>query len=233
MSADARPRAVVSWSSGKDAAFALAQVQREDAMEVVGLLTTVTDRYNRVSMHGVREALLERQAERLGLPLTVARIPPHCSNAQYDAAMAVAATTLSGEGVTHLIFGDLFLADVRRYREDRLRATGLTPVFPLWGKPTAALVREMLGDGFRARVVCVDPRQIPARLAGRELDESFLQELPPTADPCGERGEFHSFVYDAPNFSGPIEVAPGPVVVRDGFAFADLEEAGAPPEEGY
>lgn len=231
MSTDPRPRAVVSWSSGKDAAYALARAQGDSAFDVVGLLTTVTDRYERVTMHGVREGLLRRQADRLGLPLTVARIPPQCSNAQYDAAMADATARLSRDGVTHLIFGDLFLHDVRRYREDRLRGTGITPLFPLWGRPTASLVREMLDDGFRARVVCVDPRQIPARLAGRELDESFLQELPPTADPCGERGEYHSFVYDAPNFSAPIEVVPGPVVVRDGFAFADLDEAGAPPDD--
>lgn len=225
---DSPARAVVAWSSGKDAAFALAEVQREGGMDVVGLLTTVTDRYDRVSMHGVRETLLRRQAERLGLPLTVARIPPHCSNAQYDTEMAGAVAQLARDGVTHLIFGDLFLDDVRGYREARMKATGITPVFPLWGRPTGPLVREMLAQGFRARIVCVDPRQIPGSLAGRELDDSFLADLPPTADPCGERGEFHSFVYDAPNFSSPIELRSGPVVVRDGFAFADVDEASAP-----
>lgn len=217
-------RAVVSWSSGKDAAFALWEVQRAGALDVVGLLTTVTDGYERVSMHGVRRSLLQRQAEALGLPLTEVRIPPRCSNAEYDAAMGAAVETLGQRDVSHVVFGDLFLDDVRRYREERLRGSGLTPVFPLWGRPTAELAASMIAQGFRARLVCVDPRQVPAALAGRDFDARLIGELPPTADPCGERGEFHTFVYDAPNFRAPVALARGPVVERDGFVFADLTE---------
>lgn len=220
-------RAVVAWSSGKDAAFALAEVQRAAALEVVGLLTTVTEGYERVSMHGVRRALVHRQAERLGLPLTEVRIPPRASNAQYDAAMGAAVAGLQRAGVTHVVFGDLFLEDVRRYREERMRGSGVVAEFPLWGRPTGALAATMIASGMRARLVCVDPRQIPGSLAGAEFDEELLARLPSTADPCGERGEFHTFVYDAPNFRAPIALNDGPVVVRDGFVFADVEEAAA------
>lgn len=226
----ARPRAVVSWSSGKDAAFALQQVREAGELEVVGLLTTVTRTFGRVSMHGVREELLHRQADAVGLPLTTVEIPSPCPNATYDRLMEEALARLRDSAVEVVVFGDLFLEDIRQYRESRLRGTGLRPVFPLWGRPTASLARAMLAAGLEATLVCVDPRQIPAPFAGRRFDEALLRELPADADPCGERGEFHTFVSDGPMFARPVPVRPGEVVERDGFVFADLLPADDPPE---
>ncbi len=218
-----KPRVLVSWSSGKDSAWCLHELRREGRWEVAGLLVTVNERFGRVSMHAVREDLLEAQAERAGLPLWKISLPHPCSNEQYGAAMAGAIRRARDEGMSAVAFGDLFLEDVRRYREERLAGTGIEPIFPLWGRPTAELAREMLAGGLRARLTCVDPRHVPRSFAGRRYDAALLAELPPGVDPCGERGEFHTFVHDGPMFRRPIRVRPGGVVERDGFVFADLE----------
>ena len=219
------PRALVAWSSGKDSAWAAHEVRRAGAVEVVGLLTTITDPFSRVAMHAVREELLDRQAASLRLPCRKVRLPWPCPNETYEARMAEALAAARGEGVTHVVFGDLFLADIRDYREAKLAGTGIAPLFPLWGRETGALAREMIGGGLRATLTCVDPRALDARFAGRAFDESLLAELPAGVDPCGENGEFHSFAWSGPMFEAPIPVAPGEVVVRDGFVFADLVPA--------
>ncbi len=212
----------MSWSSGKDSALALEVARRELGIDVVGLLCTVNADADRVAMHAVRRQLLEAQAERLGLPLHVVEIPFPCPNDVYEARMATAMATAVADGVARVVFGDLFLEDIRAYREQALEGSGVSPVFPLWGRPTGALAREMLETGIRAVVTCVDPRQVPAALAGRSFDAAFLADLPDGADPCGERGEFHTFVWDAPGFRAPIAVETGEVVERDGFVFCDV-----------
>ncbi len=217
-----RPKALVSWSSGKDAAWALHEVRRAGALEVVGLLTTVTSEHARVSMHAVREALLDLQAGAAGLPCHKVRIPSPCPNETYEAAMAAALAEARASGVTRVVFGDLFLEDVRAYRERQLAGTGVEPVFPLWGRDTARLAREMIDAGLRATITCVDPRQLDAGFAGRPFDGALLDALPPGADPCGERGEFHTFASAGPMFAAPIAVTSGEVVTRGGFVFADL-----------
>lgn len=217
-----RPRAAVSWSSGKDAAWALQVVRAGGELDVVALLTTVTAAYGRVSMHGVRERVVQGQAVAAGLPLVTAALPVPCSNAEYERAMEVACAGLRDDGITHVIFGDLFLEDVRAYRERQLVRAGLTPVFPLWGRDTAALAREMVAGGLEATLVCVDPRQLAPAWAGRAFDARLLAELPPGCDPCGERGEFHSCVTAGPMFGHRVAVAAGAVVEREGFIFADL-----------
>jgi uncharacterized protein (TIGR00290 family) len=216
------PPAVVSWSTGKDAAFALEEVRRAGTFRIVGLLTTVTSAYARVSMHGVREVLLRRQAESLGLPLYRVEIPAQCSNEMYERAMARTMGRLRGDGVEHVVFGDLFLEDIRRYREEKMAGTGISPAFPLWGRPTLALALEMMQSGVRATIACVDPRRLPSRFAGREFDSEFLRDLPAGVDPCGENGEFHTFVHGLPSFRSPVEIRRGEVVERQGFVFADL-----------
>jgi uncharacterized protein (TIGR00290 family) len=219
------PPAFVSWSSGKDSAFALSEVRRSRAVTPVGLLTTVTEAFGRVSMHGVREELLRRQADALGLPLTVVRIPYPCPNEVYERAMRDALERIRGTGVRHVVFGDLFLEDIREYRVSRMASVGMECVFPLWHRPTAALARDMVRSGLRARLVCVDPRVLDRRFAGREFDDRLLDELPSTVDPCGERGEFHTFVTHSPLYRAPIPVRAGETVERDGFVFADLVPA--------
>jgi len=219
-------RAVVSFSSGKDAAFAWWVAKTTARFEIVGLLTTITAPFDRVSMHGVRRSILEAQARAAGLALWTVPIPHPCPNEAYERAMAGAVADLRARGVSHVIFGDIFLQDVRAYRERMLEGTGLTPVFPLWGRDTGELARAMIDAGFDARVVTVDPKAAPRSLAGRRFDEGFLAHLPPGVDPCGERGEFHTCVVDAPMFSAPLAVRPGPVVERDGFVFADLAPDG-------
>lgn len=218
-------RAWMSWSSGKDSAMALAAVRAQSEMAVEGLLVTVNADADRVAMHAVRRTLLEAQAERLGLPLRVVEIPFPCPNDVYEARMAVAVAEAVAGGVEHVVFGDLFLEDVRAYRETALAGSGLRPVFPLWGRPTATLARDMLAAGIKAVITCVDPKQVPAELAGRHYDERFLDDLPESADPCGERGEFHTFVWDGPGFSGPIDIDVGAVTERDGFVFCDVVPA--------
>jgi len=219
---DERPKAVVSWSSGKDSAFSLYEVRRAGELDVVGLLTTVTQTYGRVSMHGVRESLLDAQAGAAGLPLYKVEIPAPCPNSVYERAMAEVMGRLRADGVSRVVFGDLFLEDIRAYREEKLRGTGVEPVFPLWGRPTDRLAREMIDAGLEARIVALDPRLLPARFAGRSFDRALLEELPESVDPCGERGEFHTCVTAGPMFSSALRVVPGEIVARDGFVFADL-----------
>jgi len=220
-----RPRAVISWSSGKDSAYSLHRVRRAGELEIVGLLTTVSETFGRVSMHGVRQVLLERQAEAAGLPLYPVSIPFPCPNAIYEERMGQMIARLRREGVSRIVFGDLFLEDIRSYREDKLRGTGIRPVFPLWGRATRDLAHEMITSGMRATIVSLDPRKLSGTFAGRSFDEALLRELPAGVDPCGENGEFHTFVSAGPMFRGPVAVRPGAVVERDGFVFADLEPA--------
>lgn len=212
----------MSWSGGKDSSYALWRLLQDERYEVAGLLTTLTDEYDRISMHGVRRELLDAQARELGLPVYPVYIPPAASNGQYEDAMGRAVQQLLANGVRACAFGDLYLEDVRAYREKMLSGTRIEPVFPLWGEDTAKLARQVITDGFRAVLTCVDPRQVPSGLAGREYDGQLLDELPEGADPCAERGEFHTFVYDAPHFATPVAFTLGEIVERDGFVFADL-----------
>jgi uncharacterized protein (TIGR00290 family) len=221
----APPKALIAWSSGKDSAWALHEVRRAGELEVIGALTTVTDTFGRVSMHGVREELLTAQLDAAGLPAAIVRIPFPCPNERYERAMAEAMTDAKARGVTHVVFGDLYLQDVRAYREARLAEAGMTPVFPLWLRPTAALAREMIAAGVEARLTCVDCKKLPKDFAGRRFDGALLADLPPGVDPCGENGEFHSFVAAGPMLTRTIGVTVGETVERDGFAFADLVPA--------
>jgi diphthamide synthase (EF-2-diphthine--ammonia ligase) len=197
-------------------------LRQQPDIQLAGILTTVNEKYSRVAMHAVREALLEAQADALGLPLWKVPIPSPCPNEVYERAMAAAVSRALADGFTHMAFGDLFLEDIRRYREDKLAGTGLTPLFPLFGADTARLARDMIAGGLKARLTCVNPKVLDARFAGRDFDASLLDELPPSVDPCGERGEFHSFAYAGPMFSKPIAITSGEVVERDGFIFADV-----------
>jgi uncharacterized protein (TIGR00290 family) len=214
--------ALMSWSSGKDSAMALQLARDDPDIEVVGLLSTMNADADRVAMHAVRRSLVEAQAERLGLPLQVVEIPWSCPNDLYESRMSAALSSATARGVRSVVFGDLFLEDVRDYREERLREWGVAPVFPLWGMPTKELARRILEAGTRAVVTCIDPRRLPPAFAGRPYDAAFLAELPDGVDPCGERGEFHTFVWDGPGFSAPIEVTVGEVILRDGFVFCDV-----------
>jgi uncharacterized protein (TIGR00290 family) len=214
---------LVSWSSGKDSAWALHQLRQSGEYEIAGLLTTVNTAFGRVAMHGTRSEVLEAQAEAAGLPLWTAPLPWPCSNAEYEAAMSVACERAVTAGIEAMAFGDLFLEDVRRYREDRLAGTGLEPLFPLWGINTGELVRMMLRSGVKARIVCIDPRKLPKEFAGRDLDESLLEQFSPEIDPCAENGEFHTCAYAGPMFRTPIAIESGEVVERDGFVFADVK----------
>ncbi|MDF1501834.1 adenine nucleotide alpha hydrolase [Roseisolibacter sp. H3M3-2] len=216
------PRALLSWSGGKDSALALHRLRETGALAVEGLLTTITAEYDRISMHGVRRALLEAQAEAVGLPLRTVAIPPGCTNDEYEARTGAALAAWAMEGGQAVAFGDLFLADVRGYRERLVSAHPLTPAFPLWGEDTTALARRFVALGFRAVLVCVDPKQLDPRFAGRAYDDALLDELPAGVDPCGENGEFHTFVWDGPVFGRAVPVRAGEVVERGGFVFADL-----------
>jgi uncharacterized protein (TIGR00290 family) len=220
-------RAWMSWSTGKDSTLALAEARRDPSLEVVGLLTTVNEDADRVAMHAVRRLLLEAQAEALGLPLHVVPIPQACRNETYEARMQRAVDAAREDGVTRMVFGDLYLEDVRAYREQNLAPTGIEPVFPLWGRPTRALAGEMLAAGVAATLTCVDPRQLDPAFVGRRFDADLLADLPAGVDPCGENGEFHTFVHDGPGFAHPLAVAVGEVVHRDGFTFADVVPAAA------
>ena len=217
-----KPRALLSWSSGKDSAWTLHVLRQKADVEVVGLVTTINEIHQRVAMHAVRMELLEAQARSVGLPLWKIPIPSPCTNEEYEAAMQEVLGKAKSQGITVMAFGDLFLEDIRSYRESRLASSGVTPIFPLWKVNTASLAREMLGSGLRARITCVDPKQLSPNFAGREFDQQFLEELPAEVDPCGERGEFHTFVYDGPMFHDPVLVIPGEIVERGGFVFADL-----------
>ena len=215
-------RILLSWSTGKDSAWALHVLRRDGVGEVAGLLTSVNETVGRVSMHGVREEVLRAQAEAAALPLFTIPLPWPCSNDIYEAALRTAVAQAVADGFTHVAFGDLFLEDVRQYREDRLAGTGLAPLFPLWGIPTARLAREMIAGGLRARISTLDPRVMPRELSGAEFDEALLAKLPPSVDPCAERGEFHTCATDGPMFARPLNVVAGQVVEREGFLYGDL-----------
>ena len=222
-------KTLVSFSSGKDSAWMIHVLRQTPGVELGGLLTTVNATAGRVAMHAVRETLLRMQAEALGLPLRILGIPSPCPNDVYERVMTEAVRDAVAEGFTHMAFGDLFLEDIRAYRERHLAGTGLTPMFPLFGADTATLGREMISAGLKARLTCVDPRVLDRRFVSREFDTALLDELPEGVDPCGERGEFHSFAYDGPMFSRPVPVVDGEVAERDGFVFADLVPAGPLP----
>ncbi len=202
--------------------MALHVLLRDPHFEVVSLLTTVTEGYERISMHGVRNELLRRQAESIGLPVEEVRIPPQCVNLVYEARMAEAVLRFREQGVLHFAFGDIFLEDLRAYREQKLLQANMTALFPIWKVDTRELVARFLKDGFRAITACIDPRKLDKSFAGRELDASFFRDLPPGVDPCGENGEFHTFVFDGPIFRSPVLVEVGQVVERDSFVFCDL-----------
>jgi len=217
-----KPKILLSWSSGKDSAWTLHVLQQRGEVEVVGLLTTINTHFQRVAMHGTRHTLLKLQANAARLPLWEVPLPWPCSNEIYEQAMAKACAFAVQRGISAIAFGDLFLADVRRYREDRLRGTGLASLFPLWGRNTRELISEILDGGLRARIVCVDPRKLPADFAGRDLDQDLVRRMPIGVDPCAENGEFHTFAYAGPMFHQPISIRDGEVVTRDGFLYADL-----------
>lgn len=215
-------KVLVSWSSGKDSAWTLHVLQQQGEHDVAGLVTTVNERYERVAMHGVPVALLEAQAKAAGVALWKVPLPHPCSNERYEAAMAGVVERARTAGVSAFAFGDLFLEDIRAYREKQLAGSGLQPLFPLWKRPTGVLARHMIASGVQATVTCVDPQKLPASFAGREFGRELLAELPPDVDPCGENGEFHTFVHAGPMFRTSINVRVGEVVERDGFVFADL-----------
>jgi uncharacterized protein (TIGR00290 family) len=213
---------LISWSSGKDSAWMLHVLRSEGTGTPAALLTTMNEAVDRVAMHAVRSEVLRAQAEAAGLPLVSVPIPSPCPNDVYEARMAAAVANAAANGFTHVAFGDLFLEDVRRYRETRMAGTGLTPIFPLWGRPTGALARDMIAGGLEAYLTCVDPRVLPASFAGKPYDSALLSALPEGTDPCGERGEFHTCAVAGPMFSKRIDVRIGETVERDGFVFADL-----------
>lgn len=213
---------LLSWSSGKDSAWTLHVLRQRAEVEVTALLTTFNSAADRVAMHAVRRDLVRAQAERAHLPLWEVELPWPCSNEEYESRMRAVCDRALANGIDAVAFGDLFLDDIRAYRERQLAGTGLEPIFPIWGLPTAALAREMIVAGVKARVTCVDPARVSRTFAGRDFDSTLLADLPPSADPCGENGEFHTFVYDAPVFDRPINVEAGVVIERDGFVFADV-----------
>jgi uncharacterized protein (TIGR00290 family) len=215
-------RILLSWSSGKDSAWSLHVLRQRGEHEVVGLLTTFNEEADRVAMHAVRRELVERQAAAAGLPLWAVALPWPCSNEQYELLLARACAKAVAEGIEGVAFGDLFLEDVRAYREKQMKDSGLRPVFPVWGLPTRALAEEMITGGTRAKLTCVDTGKLDRSFVGHEFDGELLSALPENVDPCGERGEFHSFVYAGPMLEGVVEVAVGETVVRDQFVFADL-----------
>jgi uncharacterized protein (TIGR00290 family) len=217
-----RPKALISWSSGKDSAFALHEIRRAGDFEVVGALTTVTETFGRVSIHGVRQEILQAQLEAAGLPPRIVEIPYPCPNEIYEARIGEAVATARQDGITHIIFGDLFLADIRAYREQKLAGTGITPLFPLWDRPTLALAHAMIASGLEAYLATVDLSKLPAEFAGRRFDSQLLDDLPDGVDPCGENGEFHTCVVAGPILSRRLAVTAGERVERDGYAYCDL-----------
>jgi uncharacterized protein (TIGR00290 family) len=212
----------MSWSSGKDSAWALHRLQQDPEIDLVGLFCTVNTKFDRIAMHGVRVELLQKQAESIELPLDIIEIPYPCSNAEYEKIMGQFVEKVQQDNIDCFAFGDLFLEDIRSYREERLNGSGITPIFPIWGIPTDKLSREMVSGGLRAVITCVDPKQTPTEFIGEEFDGKLLDSLPETIDPCGENGEFHSFVFDGPMFKRPIEISVGEIVKRDDFLFADI-----------
>lgn len=219
-------RTLLAWSSGKDSAWTLHVLRQQADVELAGLFTTLNESAGRVAMHAVRRELVSRQAEAAGLPVDFIPLPFPCSNAQYESAMSAFLDAAKARGVSHVAFGDLLLEDVRRYREDTLRGSGITPVFPIFGSDTRELARSMVGAGVQARITCVDPKQLSAKFAGRRFDRHLLDELPSHVDPCGENGEFHTFVTAGPMLRHEVFVTVGETVERDGFVFTDLKPAG-------
>jgi uncharacterized protein (TIGR00290 family) len=217
-------RALLSWSSGKDSAWTLHVLRQQPDIEIVGLLTTVNSEFDRVAMHGTRRSILEAQAHAAQLPLWIVPLPWPCSNEIYEQRMSEACDRATAERVDAIAFGDLFLEDIRAYREKQLAPTGLKPLFPLWALPTDTLARDMISAGLRARLTCIDTKQLDAQFAGREFDTPLLDELPAGTDPCGERGEFHTCVYAGPMFTHEVPLTPGEIVHRDGFVYADFQE---------
>ena len=219
----------MSWSSGKDSAWALHVLRQQSDVEVVGLITTVNQLYQRIAIHAVRLELLQRQAEAVGLPLQIIDLPSPCTNSQYEAAMEKFIVDAKQQRIECMAFGDLFLEDVKEYREAKLSGTGITPLCPIWRTPTDELANEMIASGLRAVVTCIDPRQLAASFAGRQFNEQFLEDLPANVDPCGERGEFHTFVFDGPMFRKPVPIEVGEIKEREGFVYADV----LPTEDSY
>jgi uncharacterized protein (TIGR00290 family) len=215
-------QAIVSWSSGKDSAFALYEARRLNLVQIVGVLSTINEVHDRVAMHGVRSALLDRQIEALGLPVIKVPIPSPCSNEIYEARMAQACEQIKARKIRHLVFGDLFLEDIRAYRVQQLAGLGMEPVFPLWKRDTTALAQEMIASGLTAHITCLDPRKLDRSFAGRCFDAGLLRDLPQHVDPCGENGEFHTVVTAGPMFTHTIPVRIGQTVERDGFVFTDV-----------
>ena len=218
----ARPKALISWSSGKDSAFSLHEIRRAGQYDVVGALTTVTETFDRVSIHGVRREILLAQLDAAGLPPCIVPIPYPCPNAIYEARMGDAVARAVQDGISHIIFGDLFLADIRAYREQKLKGTGITPVFPLWDRPTLPLAQAMIASGLEAYLATVDLKKLPVEFAGRKFDAELVADLPDGVDPCGENGEFHTCVVAGPIFSQRIPVTVGERVERDGYGYCDL-----------
>lgn len=217
-----RKKTLVSWSSGKDSAWMLHVLKQDPTVEIGGLLTTMNDQFDRVAMHAVRRTLVTAQAEAAGVPLRTVPLPWPCTNDEYEERMRAAVAGAVAEGFTHVAFGDLFLEDVRRYREDKLAESGLTPLFPIWGIPTDQLATRMVEAGLRSVLTCVNPKHLDRSFAGRQFDRALLDDLPAGVDKCGERGEFHSFAWNGPMFNHPVSVQVGDIVDRDGFVFADL-----------
>jgi len=215
-------KTLMSWSSGKDSAWALHKLQQNPEIDLVGLFCTVNKEFDRVAMHGVRVELLKRQAMSISLPLEIIEIPNPCSNAGYEEIMGRFVDGAKRDNIECFAFGDLFLEDIRRYREEKLKGSGIEAIFPIWGIATDKLSREMIGSGMKAVITCIDPKQTPREFVGREFNKVFLDSLPETIDPCGENGEFHSFVFDGPMFNEKIEILVGDIVDRDGFVFADV-----------
>ena len=217
-------KTLMSWSSGKDSAWALYKLQQDPEIDLRGLFCTVNNEFNRVAMHAVKVELLKRQAKCLGLPLEIIEIPYPCTDEIYAEIMAQFVERAKKDNIEFFAFGDLYLEDVRSYREEKLKNSGIKPIFPLWGTPTDKLSREIISSGLRAVTTCVDPKQIPEKFIGKEYNKSFLKDLPEGVDPCGEKGEFHSFVFDGPMFKEPIEISLGNIVNRDNFIFVDVSE---------
>lgn len=225
-----KTKVLLSWSSGKDSAWALHRLRQDPAIEVVGLFTTLNQAFDRVAMHGVRRQLLEQQAECVGLPLLTIDLPWPCSNEDYGRIMTGFIGEVLARGIRHMAFGDLFLEDVRAYRERQFEGTGITALFPLWGSKTGELAREMMAAGLKARISTLDPKKLEMSLGGHAFDEALLAALPDGVDPCGENGEFHTLAYDGPMFLRPLAIEVGETVLRDGFVFTDLLPAGTADE---
>ena len=217
-----KKRTLLSWSSGKDSAWSLHVLRQDPDIEVVGLVSTINEEFDRVAMHAVRVELLKRQAKAVGLPLHIIPLPNPCTNEIYESRMNDFIASIKNEGIEYMAFGDLYLEDIRAYRESRLKDTGITPLFPIWGIPTDELANTMVRSGLRAQITCVDPKKIDPSFAGREYNQSLINDLPDNVDPCGENGEFHSFCFAGPMFSQPVDITLGDTVEREGFVFSDL-----------